>query len=132
MASGLAGSFAGIAFGAFGESPLYLDEADTPANKNTVPQVKGIQGAIIVGSLSVLGQVGLNAYDNMRRKRQSTTPDQQRQQQGKSWNPFKSLTDEEYHDILQSKLLRIKAEISIVDDQIADLNRAKAQQDTKV
>ncbi|RVX74188.1 hypothetical protein B0A52_02020 [Exophiala mesophila] len=114
MASGLAGSFAGIAFGAF------------------VPQVKGIQGAIIVGSLSVLGQVGLNAYDNMRRKRQSTTPDQQRQQQGKSWNPFKSLTDEEYHDILQSKLLRIKAEISIVDDQIADLNRAKAQQDTKV
>lgn len=42
--------------------------------------------------------------------------------------PMKALTDKEYEDLLLTKLLRIEAEISILDDQIADLRAASKQQ----
>ncbi|KEF55537.1 uncharacterized protein A1O9_08287 [Exophiala aquamarina CBS 119918] len=45
-----------------------------------------------------------------------------------AWSPMKALTDDEYEKILQQKLLKVEVEISLVDDQIAELQRLSAQQ----
>lgn len=37
------------------------------------------------------------------------------------WSPMKTLTDEEYGNILREKLLRIDAEIALVDEQVEKL-----------
>ncbi|KAI1464739.1 uncharacterized protein F4812DRAFT_152569 [Daldinia caldariorum] len=37
------------------------------------------------------------------------------------WSPMKRLTDKEYEEMLEEKILRINAEISIIDDNIASL-----------
>ncbi|KAK4692589.1 hypothetical protein P7C71_g4650, partial [Lecanoromycetidae sp. Uapishka_2] len=47
------------------------------------------------------------------------------------WSPMKALTDEEYENILREKLLRVDAEIALVDEQVeklrADEIRAKEE-----
>ncbi len=40
------------------------------------------------------------------------------------YSPVKHLTDEEYKKVLEDKLLRIDAEIAVLDDDIAALKRA--------
>jgi hypothetical protein len=40
------------------------------------------------------------------------------------YSPVKHLTDEEYKKVLQDKLLRVDAEIAVLDDDIAALKRA--------
>ena len=42
-------------------------------------------------------------------------------------SPMKSLSDQEYEDLLHEKLLRVNAEIGILDDQIAALRLARGQ-----
>lgn len=39
------------------------------------------------------------------------------------WSPMKVLSDEEYEEILQEKLLRVQAEIAVLDDDIEKLKR---------
>jgi hypothetical protein len=41
------------------------------------------------------------------------------------WIPLKTLSDDEYRDILSEKLLSIEAEIAIIDEKIEELERAK-------
>ncbi|KAL8661571.1 MAG: hypothetical protein Q9202_005457 [Teloschistes flavicans] len=45
-----------------------------------------------------------------------------------SWSPMKVLSDEEYEKLLRKKLLRVDAEIAILDENIAKA-RAKADAD---
>jgi hypothetical protein len=49
-----------------------------------------------------------------------------------AWSPMKPLTDEEYEKILQQKLLKVEVEISLVDDQIAELRSLSAKQQERV
>ena len=44
-------------------------------------------------------------------------------------NPMKSLSDKEYEDLLREKLLRVDAEIAVLDDQIAGLRATKDQRE---
>lgn len=37
------------------------------------------------------------------------------------WNPMRRLTDQEYEDMLKEKLIRVEAEIAIVDEEVAKL-----------
>lgn len=37
------------------------------------------------------------------------------------WNPMRKLTDEEYEDMLREKLIRVEAEIAVVDEEIVAL-----------
>lgn len=48
------------------------------------------------------------------------------------WSPLKKLTDAEYIDLMEEKILRVDADIALVDDRIADLRIAekKAQEQT--
>lgn len=47
------------------------------------------------------------------------------------WMPVKVLTDEQYREILDEKLLSVEAEISIVDEKIEELRKSKSESDEK-
>ncbi|KAM5353861.1 hypothetical protein ACJ41O_000511 [Fusarium nematophilum] len=46
------------------------------------------------------------------------------------WSPLKKLTDEEYTDMMSEKMLRIDADIALIDDRIAEL-RKQAQEEAQ-
>ncbi|RSL57935.1 hypothetical protein CEP53_006322 [Fusarium sp. AF-6] len=46
------------------------------------------------------------------------------------WSPLKKLTDEEYTNMMSEKMLRIDADIALIDDRIAEL-RKQAQEETQ-
>jgi hypothetical protein len=43
------------------------------------------------------------------------------------WSPVKVLSDDEYEGMLQEKLLRLKAEIALVDENIVELKKQATQ-----
>jgi hypothetical protein len=43
------------------------------------------------------------------------------------WSPVKVLSDDEYEGILQEKLLRVKAEIALIDENIVELQKNATQ-----
>ncbi|EXF76096.1 hypothetical protein CFIO01_07961 [Colletotrichum fioriniae PJ7] len=43
-----------------------------------------------------------------------------------SWSPLKKLSDDEYRDMIDEKMLRIDAEIALIDEKIVELRAAKA------
>ncbi|KIW60236.1 hypothetical protein, variant [Exophiala xenobiotica] len=108
-ASGLAGSCAGAVAGSF-------------LRRGAV-----IPGTMIFGALAAVSQAGLNTTGGFFKFDFKQFPS--RLQQGiAGLVPMKSLSDKEYGDMLLHRLLKIEAEISILDDQIADLRAASKQQ----
>ena len=47
------------------------------------------------------------------------------------WSPMKVLSDAEYEDMLREKLLRVSAEIALVDENIAALKAKEQKAATK-
>lgn len=45
------------------------------------------------------------------------------------WNPMRRLTDQEYEDMLKEKLIRVEAEIAIVDEEVAKLEGMKVREE---
>lgn len=41
------------------------------------------------------------------------------------WSPLKKLTDDEYLDMMSEKMLRVEADIALIDDRIAELRDAE-------
>jgi hypothetical protein len=41
------------------------------------------------------------------------------------WIPLRALSDEEYRDMLGEKLLSVEAEIALLDDKIAELEKSR-------
>lgn len=41
------------------------------------------------------------------------------------WSPLKKLTDQEYEKLLEEKILKLDAEIAIIDDNIAALKASE-------
>jgi hypothetical protein len=41
------------------------------------------------------------------------------------WIPLRTLSDEEYRDMLGGKLLSVEAEIALLDDKIAELEKSR-------
>ncbi|EXJ84348.1 hypothetical protein A1O3_05015 [Capronia epimyces CBS 606.96] len=106
-ASGIAGSCAGAVAAAF------------------LPRGSFVSGSIMLGIIAAASQAGINTIDNS-----SPTPalSSRFKQKLLGLIPMKSLTDDEYAHLLQDKLLKLEAEISILDDQIATLRAASKQQ----
>lgn len=40
-----------------------------------------------------------------------------------SWSPLKKLSDQEYLDMLDDKVLKVEVDIALIDDKIADLRK---------
>ncbi|KAK4946829.1 hypothetical protein LTR10_014332 [Elasticomyces elasticus] len=105
VASGVGGSCAGAVAGAF------------------LPKGAIRSGGILFGVLAAITQAGLNFAQGSSIGLPSSL------QQGiASLIPMKSLSDKEYEDLLLNKLIKIEAEISILDDQISNLRAASKQQ----
>jgi len=72
------------------------------------------------------------------RLEQQTLPQQPRKENTKPgliermarsrWNPMRRLTDQEYEDMLREKLIRVEAEIAIVDDEVVKLEALKMRE----
>jgi hypothetical protein len=89
-----------------------------------------------MGSLiGFLGQKGFNALDarhteslissssDLESENKTRDPFWRRAMQSK-YSPVKHLSDEEYKKVLEDKLLRVDAEIAVLDDDIAALRKA--------
>jgi len=78
---------------------------------------------------SLFGFVGQNLYNIAFEKPEPLEGSKEQEQREnifqrfakRKWSPFSVLTDQQYEDMLNEKLLRLDAEISLIDDRIADL-----------
>jgi hypothetical protein len=81
-----------------------------------------VSGSILLGVFAAISQAGLNTM-------QDSSPFSRMGSSIKSGiaglSPMKSLSDKEYEDLLIDKLLKVDAELAVLDEQIADLRAAK-------
>lgn len=84
-----------------------------------------IPGAIVVGLFGFAGQYGYNYVSDSRSSVIEKGPLLQRFSEMK-WVPLKSLSNQEYEQMLQEKLLSTDADIAIIDERIAALRSSKA------
>ncbi|OTB07116.1 hypothetical protein M426DRAFT_83483 [Hypoxylon sp. CI-4A] len=108
-ASGVAGGVSGMVGGMF-RGP-----------KNIVP------GILFFGTVGATG-----TYISQRFKKQSKDSESKPKSGwlDSKWSPLQRLSDEDYQEKLEEKILRINAEISIIDDNIASL-RASSNESAK-
>ncbi|KAL4878845.1 hypothetical protein BJY04DRAFT_194737 [Aspergillus karnatakaensis] len=85
-----------------------------------------IPGLIIFSLLGYVGQASYNSIDRwqLENANKPSKPFLERMAQSK-WIPLKSLTDDEYKEILREKLLSIEVDIALLDDKIDALEKAK-------
>lgn len=111
-----------------------LIELRTGGRGNVIP------GMIIFSGGAVVGQKALDYADAYRQgEKGSPTGDSQhtkpalwRRLADSKYSPVTILSDEQYENILQERLLRVEADIAIIDDQIKDLeDRSNDEQDMK-
>lgn len=72
---------------------------------------------IFCGVAAVGGQLVANHFAS----RQKKAKDEDDSWLGSKWSPLKKLTDEEYISMMDEKILRVDADIALIDDKIAQL-----------
>lgn len=82
-----------------------------------------IPGAVMFTLFGFLGQVGYNAFTVERHTDVKTGPGFWKRMSEKSFSPVKIMSDQEYADMLNDKILKLDVEISILDDRIAALRK---------
>lgn len=94
--------------------------------KNLVP------AAIVWSLVGAGGQYAYNAYTRTADSRAEKKANKKSWLDSK-WSPLTPLTDKQYESLLEEKILRIDAEIAIIDDNIAIIRaeEAKKQQEIK-
>ncbi|CCF45995.1 hypothetical protein CH063_00588 [Colletotrichum higginsianum] len=80
---------------------------------------------IIPGVLvfSLIGGTGQAFYNSVQGRPEAT--EKRKSIFESSWSPLKKLSDDEYRDMIEEKMLKIDAEIALIDDKIAELRAAK-------
>lgn len=82
---------------------------------------------------AVFGATGQLVYNMVEHRRAVRTPsegaDRSNSWLNSRWSPVKVLSDEEYASMLQEKLLHIRAEIALVDDNLNSLKHPKDEQE---
>ncbi|KAK2012334.1 hypothetical protein LZ32DRAFT_605560 [Colletotrichum eremochloae] len=82
---------------------------------------KNIVPGVIVFSL--IGGTGQAFYNSMQGRPEVT--EKKKSFFESSWSPLKKLSDDEYRNMIDEKMLKIDAEIALIDDKIAELRAAK-------
>lgn len=75
-----------------------------------------------------LGQTAYNKYTARAENPDELKPGFWKRMSEKKFSPVTVLSDEQYAGILQEKLLKVDAEIAIIDDRIAVLREEQPQQ----
>ncbi|KAL5615070.1 hypothetical protein BROUX41_005130 [Berkeleyomyces rouxiae] len=95
-----------------------------------------LPGALVFTLGGVLGQLGLNRYFRRREeqlKQQPEGPQEPLTERilGSKWSPFSRISDDQYVNIMEEKILRAEADISLIDDRIAELRQKIQERDQK-
>lgn len=81
---------------------------------------------------SLFGFLGQTAYNRLSVKSEIVRDESKqgfwRRMSEKSWSPVKVMNDQEYAEMLKEKMLKVDAEISIVDDKIAALRKQQEEE----
>jgi len=90
-----------------------------------------IPGMLVFSLFGCLGQMSYNTVRSSREAAQLNTdqlpaPSFLQRLASKKWIPMKSLSDEEYEGMLQEKLVKVEAEMAILDEDIAALKAENA------
>lgn len=72
---------------------------------------------VMWGVLGAGGQMVANGLSNRKPKVEDENDSWFRSR----WSPLKKLTDQEYVDLMEEKILRVEADIALVDDRITEL-----------
>ncbi|KAG0648811.1 hypothetical protein D0Z07_5051 [Hyphodiscus hymeniophilus] len=116
----------------------WRDDKVTPKDKITASAIAGgvggasggilrgprnvLPGALMFGLFGAAGQALFNSADAKNLK-QANAPERDLKDSwlNSKWSPMKVLSDQEYEDMLREKLLRVNAEIALVDEKIEAL-----------
>lgn len=80
------------------------------------------------GILGMLGQGVYNTFQGGGDEVEARVPYSQRLLDSR-WVPLKRLSDEDYVEMLNEKTIKIDAEIAIIDDKIAALQKSRTKID---
>lgn len=69
------------------------------------------------GVLGAGGQIIANGLSNRKPK----IKDENESWLRSNWSPLRKLTDQEYIDMMEEKILRVDADIALIDDRITEL-----------
>ncbi|KAK4195576.1 hypothetical protein QBC40DRAFT_269179 [Triangularia verruculosa] len=108
--SALAGAFSGLVGGSL-RGP-----------RNIIP------GAIVCSLLGVGGQAFANRRE-AKRKEAEKDPSKNKGFWHSSWSPITALSDQDYITMLEEKLLRVEADIALIDDRIKQLRDSDSQRE---
>ncbi|EPE10978.1 hypothetical protein F503_06073 [Ophiostoma piceae UAMH 11346] len=78
-----------------------------------------------IAVFSLVGAGGQVIFNRMPSEA-AAEPDTAKSWLDSKWSPVKPLTDDEYTEFIDEKILKIDVEISLVDDKLAELRAAKA------
>ncbi|OTA03959.1 hypothetical protein A9Z42_0044900 [Trichoderma parareesei] len=78
---------------------------------------KILPAMVMWGVLGAGGQMVANGLSNRKPKAKDENDSWFRSK----WSPLKKLTDQEYIDMMEEKILRVDADIALIDDRIAEL-----------
>jgi hypothetical protein len=79
----------------------------------------------MIGLLGFAGQGGYNMVSAAQKSDSIPRRSIIQQLAESKWVPLKALSDQQYEELLQQKLLKVDAEISIIDENISTLKAAK-------
>ncbi|KAL7935179.1 hypothetical protein V8C35DRAFT_298711 [Trichoderma chlorosporum] len=127
----LGGSFwftRSVAFRAMGG-----DKQATPVDKTIASTIGGSAAGAVAGLLRGPGKIlpamamwgvlgaGGQMVANGLSNRKPKTKDENDSWFRSKWSPLKKLTDQEYIDMMEEKILRVDVDIALIDDRIAEL-----------
>ncbi|KKA27417.1 hypothetical protein TD95_002029 [Thielaviopsis punctulata] len=86
-----------------------------------------IPGAVVFTLGSILGQMGINSYY----RNKPTGPQEPLTERllSHKWSPFRRISDAEYIEIMEEKILKAEAQIALIDDRISELRMLIKQRD---
>jgi hypothetical protein len=79
----------------------------------------------MIGLVSFAGQAGYNMISPAQQTQSSPRRPIMQQLIESKWVPLRSLSDQQYEEMLQQKLLKVDVEISMIDEKIATLKAAE-------
>jgi hypothetical protein len=84
-----------------------------------------LPGAAMIGLMGLAGQSAYNLFSEGQRSESSPRRSIIQRLTESEWAPLKALSDQQYEEMLQQKLLKIDVELSMIDEKIATLKAAK-------